>query len=316
MVVLLVAVLQIVSRPVGRETESYTAIFTDANGLKVGDDARMYGVRVGKVTGLKLDGANARIRFTVADDYEIFANTTLAIRYQNLSGQRYLDIRQLPEPSVEHPADEVIGTDQTVPAFDITRLFNGLQPVLAELSPADIDKFATSMLAVIEGDGSGLGPALDAMGKLSEHVKDRQAVISTLVRNLGLIAGDLGGKSTHTMTLVQQLIDLFTALYQKLPGLVEFGEIIPPVLEPVRSLLNTLGLTGDPNPYLDQLIRDAIPDPRRLVETMDRLPGVIQSLAAAVPNSVADTSCAHGAAEAPQPLQVLIRGQRIALCKR
>ncbi len=316
MLVLLYAVVQTIQRPVRDETRTYSAMFTDANGLRVGNDARLFGVRVGKVTGLELAGAQARVTFTLDRDHKMFANSTLAIRYQNLTGQRYLDVQQPADTGAERTPGEVIGTDHTTPAFDITRLFNGLQPVLAELSPADINLFATSLLAVLEGNGSGIGPAVDSLGKLLQHVKDRQLVISTLVRNLSEVADTMGGKAENTLTLVQQLIDLFTALYERLPGMVEFAYVMPPVLDPIDGLLRTLGLTSDPNPYLDTLLATAIPDPKQLLDTLNRLPAVVQALTAAVPSNTAEVSCSRGTATAPQPLQVLIAGQRIALCNR
>lgn len=316
MAVLLYGVFQALQRPIAGETDTYTAVFTDANGLRAGNDVRLFGVRVGKVEALALDGPNAKVRFTLEHQRAVYANTTLAIRYQSLTGARYLDIQQ-----AEHPTDRVapattIGVEHTTPAFDITTLFNGLQPVLAELSPADLNRFASAMLGVIQGDGTGLGPALDAIETLSRYTTDRQAVISTLVRNLATIADRIGGRSGNAMTMLSRLTDLFAALQERVGGLIDFSLTIPPVLVPAVSLLRTLGLSGDPNPDLDHLVQTAFPDTRQALDVLGRLPGLLQSLSALIPatGSGMDPACSHGAAQAPAPLQVLIDGQRIALC--
>lgn len=316
MLVLLVIVFQTIQRPIGSGTDTYSAVFTDANGLRSGDDVRLFGVRVGKVGGLDIDGTNARVKFTVRQEHSIYSSTKLAVRYQSLTGKRYLDIQPAPTTADKIEPGATIGTEQTIPAFDVTTLFNGLQPVLAELTPADLNQFATSMLGVIEGDGTGLGPALDAIETISKHVTDRQVVISTLVRNMAAVAEKIGGDSGNAMALISRLTDLFVNLQEKLGGLVDFSHTIPPVLTPAINLLRTLGLTGDPNPAFDTAIRTAFPDPRQAIDVLNRLPGLIQSWTALLPASGSgiNLNCSNGNAQAPQPLRVLIGGQGIALC--
>ncbi|WP_405494114.1 MlaD family protein [Nocardia sp. NBC_00511] len=316
MVVVLVGVFRVVERPVGGETRTYTALFTDANGLRAGDDVRLYGVQVGKVGTVELDGAQARVRFTVSRARPVFANSKVAIRFQNLTGFRYLDIEQPDQPAGQRDPKAVFGVTETVPAFDITTLFKGLQPVLAQLSPDDLNQFAASMLAVIQGDGNGLGPALDGIEKLSRYASDRQAVISTLVGNLGQIADHLGGKSGNTIALLTNLTDLFLTITDKLPGLISFSIEIPPVLQPIRDMLTVAGVTGDSGRDLDAVLRQAFPSPQQAVDVFQRLPGLIDAMTVAVPRTGPDATmtCAHGNAQAPEPFRLLIAGQRIVLC--
>ncbi|GAD86014.1 MlaD family protein [Nocardia asteroides] len=315
-VVALAAVFRLIDRPVRGATDSYSALFTDANGLRIGDDVRLHGVPVGKVTGIDLDGVLARVEFTVLRDRPLYAGSTLAVRFQNLTGFRYLDLDQPDVPGERRTPGSQFGTADTVPAFDITTLFKGLQPVLAQLSPEEINRFTTSMLALIDGDGAGLGPALDAVDTLSRYASDRQAVLSTLVRNLAQIGDRLGGKSGQAVQLLTNLTALFTAIAEKLPGLVDFAVAIPPVLQPIRHMLQVAGITGDEGADLDAVLRNAFPDPRVAVAVFGRLPGLIQSMAAAVPATGGEQTgaCSSGTATAPEPLQVLIAGQGVTLC--
>ncbi|WP_024800140.1 MlaD family protein [Nocardia sp. BMG51109] len=318
MVVALIGVFRVLERPVAGETDTYTALFTDANGLRPGDDVRMYGVQVGKVGAVELAGSLARVRFTVTHEHPVFVDSKAAIRYQNLTGFRYLEIQQPDRPGARRGPAAVFEPSETVPSFDITTLFKGLQPVLTELSPDDLNRFATSLLALIQGDGTGLGPALDAIEKLSRYASDRQAVLSTLVANLAEASTHLAGKSGNSMKLLSNLTNLFTAITDKLPGLVDFANAIPPVLQPLRDMLSVLGITGERNKDLDALLRQAFPAPQEAAAVFGRLPGLIQAIAATLPPTGPDAAmtCAHGAAVAPAPLQVLIAGQRITLCHR
>ncbi|NMN98898.1 MlaD family protein [Antrihabitans stalactiti] len=316
--VLLTFIIAAIKRPVSGDTHSYTAMFTDANGLKTGDDVRMYGVQVGKVQTINLDDNHARVGLTVQEGRSVYETSHLAIRYQNLTGQRYIDIQQPPQPGTELAAGATIGTESTIPSFDITGLFNGLEPVLADFSPSALNQFTESLLAVIEGNGTGIGPALDAIETLSTYVSDRQTVISALVANLKQISDQIGGRSPQLVTLIDGITQVFITLQQNFDGVVDFAMTAPPVLAPLNSLLATLGLTPDTNPDLDHIVGLLFPDPDQAVEVLGTLPTLLQSLNALVPDTGpgVNLTCSNGNATAPAPLQVLIAGQRISLCNR
>lgn len=318
MAVVLAGVFRLIERPVDGDTDTYTAVFTDANGLRTGDDVRLYGVQVGKVRGVELDGALARVRFTVTQGHPLYTETLVAVRYQNLTGFRYLEIRQPDQPGARRTSASAFDTAHTIPAFDITTLFNGLQPVLAQLSPDDLNRFASSMLAVVQGDGNGIGPALDAIDTLSRYASDRAQVLSILVNNFAQVSAHMAGKSGNAMQLMTNLTELFVTITDKLPGLVQFAMEIPPMLRPLLDLLDVLGVTGEKNRDLDALLHRVLPDPRQAADVLGRLPGLIQTMATTVPPTGPDATmtCSHGIAAAPAPLAVLIAGQRITLCHR
>lgn len=316
--VLLFAVVQTIMRPIPGETHSYSALFTDTSGLRTGDDVRMFGVQVGKVDSIALDGDKARVRFSVQRDRPLYDSSTLAIRFQTLAGQRYVDVKQPDRPGTNLKPDSTIGIDHTKGSFDVTTLVNGLEPVLSEFSPDALNQFTRSVLAVIDGDGAGIGPALDAVEKLSGYVTDRQVVVATLFRNLKTISDQIGGSSPHLVTLLRGISDVFASLQEKIDGLIDFALTAPPVLGPMNSLAATLGLTEKTNPGLEEAIRRLFPDPQAAIDQLGALPGLLQSLDALIPRAQSpgrvELTCSKGRAEVPQPIQVLIAGQRISVC--
>ena len=89
----LYTVVQAINRPVAGDKETYRAEFTDVFGLRANSDVRVRGVQVGKVVGIDLQkSGTALITFTVASDERLTEEDRLAIRFQNLVGQRYLGI--------------------------------------------------------------------------------------------------------------------------------------------------------------------------------------------------------------------------------
>ncbi|MGW4243070.1 MCE family protein [Nocardia sp. NPDC004722] len=320
MIVLLVVVITAIERPVHGETVSYRAEFTDVSGLKTGDDVRMFGVQVGKVTAIALHGTRAAVSFTVSRDRPFYAASGLAIRYQMLTGQRYIDVRQPDSPGDRLAPGATVPVERTVPSFDITQLFNGLQPVLREFSPDALNQFTTSVLAVIQGDGHGIGPALDAFEQLSRYVSDKQAVLSLILSNLQAISDQIGGKSPQLVTLLRGIADVFTSFRTELDGLLHFAAVAPSALAPLDSLLETLGMTENSNPNLEKDLQLLFPDPNQALDVLGRLPGLLQSMANLLPPAGPTAGqiklgCAKGPAEVPAPFSVLISGQRVSICR-
>lgn len=93
-VVLTLIIVNALRTPVNGPVRRFDALFTDASGLIIGNDVRISGVQVGKVEKIHLDGKNARVTFNVLTDHPLYQNTTVAIRYQSLVGQRYVEIAQ------------------------------------------------------------------------------------------------------------------------------------------------------------------------------------------------------------------------------
>ncbi|MFI6866750.1 MCE family protein [Nocardia sp. NPDC050406] len=318
-VVLLIVIVTAITRPLGTDTEDYRAQFSDVSGLRVGSDVRMYGVPVGKVEAIDLAAATAVVRFTVDRDRPLYADTVPAIRYQSLTGQRYIDLRQPDKPGEPLAPGTLVTLDKTIPSFDITALFNGLQPVLREFSPEALNKFSESALAVIQGDGNGIGPALDAFERMSQYVSDRQTVLSAIVANLQGIDQQIGGRSPYLTVLLRGLADVFSVFREKLDGLIRLAAVSPSTLAPLNSLLATLGFTEDSNPTLDNTLRRLFPDPNQALDVLGKLPGLLQNLANLLPApgtaGQVDLTCSKGAAELPTPVAVLVSGQRISVCR-
>ncbi len=317
MIVILGLVVVAIQRPVSGDTAEYSAVFTDANGLRTGDDIRRFGVQVGKVEDISLRGNQAVVRFTLRADSPLYDNSRLAIRYQNLTGQRYVDLQNEATPAGRTAAGSTVGVDRTIPSFDVTMLFNGLEPVLATFSPEALNRFTASLLAVIEGDGNGIGPALAAIGTLSSYAADRQAVITAMISNLSAISDKLGGRSHNLVTLLTKVTDVFSSLQIKVNGLIDFAMTAPPVLGPIDSLLATLGLTEDTNPDLEDTLRTAVPDPTAVADVLAQLPGLLAGLRQSLGpvTSGVDPVCTKGQAEVPAPLAILFDGQQVSVCK-
>ena len=99
-------------------SDSYrlSASFRAADGITVGTDVRLAGVRVGSVTDLTLNTETFRadVGFTVLDNVEVPEDSTVAISSEGLLGGNFVEL--LPGGSLEALAegDEVYNTQSSV----------------------------------------------------------------------------------------------------------------------------------------------------------------------------------------------------------
>ena len=77
-------------------TNSYTAQFSNVSGLREGQFVRAAGVEIGKVKSIELVDNNHRVqvKFNVDRSVPLYQSTTAQIRYLDLIGNRYLELKR------------------------------------------------------------------------------------------------------------------------------------------------------------------------------------------------------------------------------
>ncbi|QEN12954.1 MlaD family protein [Mycolicibacterium sp. ELW1] len=316
-VVLLIVIANVITQPVAVTTSTYDADFTDASGLHAGADVRVHGVRVGKVEALALkrsDGRSlANVRFTMDKRYTIVPTSRLAIKFQALTGLRYIDVAGAGEQTTAPSILTSVPTTMTQPSFDITVLFNGLQPVLASLNPDQINTFTDNAAAFLAGDGDGLGPMLDSIRNLTALVSDRESVISALVRNLTTLAEGVGGRSSeliHLLELIKVPIDSGMTVLDEFRKSQIYG---PDFVAPLLRLLDSVGLK--PGIDIDKAMDKAFTNVYDFIDAVKRVPVIWENIG---PPPVEGTPapCSKGRAELPLPMDVLLNGRKVVLCNQ
>ncbi|GAA4400417.1 MCE family protein [Tsukamurella soli] len=320
----LVLIMQALTRPVTGKLDSFHGMFKDVSGLKVGDDVRMLGVQVGKVThvGVKQSADHrdtaAQVDFTVQNSHKLPSGTKLAIRYQNLTGSRYVDLETPAQGGgAPLPSGATFSTSDTIPSFDITSVFNGLKPVLATLATSDINHLAQSILAVVQGNGNGIGPVLESVDKLVSVSNDRQRVLTTLISNLGQISQQIDGNSPGLARVLTDLDVFSRSLAAGSTEIRQWSDTTSGVVRSANGFLAALGLTPDTNPALDAVIANALPTAEQVVDVLADIPGLISllnSVMAQPTSKDVDLKCTKGQASLPGLMNVFVAGQRITVC--
>lgn len=220
-VLLLVLLVNTMANGVSGEKVGFRAEFSDVSGLRVGDDVKAAGVRVGKVTGIDVTDDGAMVDFELVDEQKIYDTTRIVMRYQNLLGQRYLQLRQEGARGEELDAGTTIemfvvhnGRKEwrTSPGFDLTELLNGFRPLFEVLQPKDVNQLAGSVVRVLQGEGGTVEGLLRQTAELTGFVADRDDLIRQVMTNLTPVLQNLAGQGGELRATVVQLRRLMTGL--------------------------------------------------------------------------------------------------------
>ncbi len=268
-----------------RDTSKYKALFTDTVNLNAGDEVRYAGVQVGSVAGVKLvNGTQALVTFSVEKAVPMTTETTAAIRYRNLIGQRYLSLGDLTSdvstntspaktaggrqltPAANTPAAGLslkpggtIPLSRTSPALNLNALFNGLRPLLTALSPGNVNQLSLELIRVLQGEGGTVNTLLSQVGDLSSSLANRDQLIGDVINNLNAVLGPIDQRD-------QQLGKLLGNLQTFISGLSGDRVAIGNSLANINALAGT---TADLLTKLRPSFKEDVNQLRQLVGKLD-----------------------------------------------
>ncbi|MDT8912973.1 MCE family protein [Amycolatopsis sp. PS_44_ISF1] len=184
------------------DTVGYTARFTDATSVNSGDEVRMAGVRIGQVDSVRVvDHRVAEVGFSVDRAHRPSAATTIAIRYRNLVGGRYLAVDPGPA-GAPLPGGAGIPLARTTPALDLTTLFNGFKPLFQALSPNDVNQLSFELVQVLQGEGGTVESLVRHTASLTSTLAGRDRVIGQVIGNLNSVLDTVNAQGDQFDALV------------------------------------------------------------------------------------------------------------------
>lgn len=203
-------------RTVTGETHRYSATFTDVLGLRVGDDVRIAGVRVGRVDAIDLvDRRHARVAIAVQARQRLSTTTSAAIRYQNLIGQRYVALAPGTEPGEPLPPGGAIPLARTESSFDVSTMLSGFEPLFSLLQPDEVNSLSETLVQALQGDGVSLSALITQAAALATTFGERDEVLGALITNLSDVIASLAHRSDELETLLTQSRALVTGLHEQ-----------------------------------------------------------------------------------------------------
>lgn len=196
-------------------TTGYRALFTDASGLHSGDAVRISGVESGRVGDVSItpDGT-ALVEFTVDSSAPLTDDAAAAVRYQNLVGDRYLDV----DPGASGlllSDDATLPLDRTSPALDLDELLGGFKPLFGVLAPEEVNALSAELIALLQGQDATVESVLARTASIATTLADRDVVIGRVIDNLDATVATLADRRDTLAVALDRAADLSRGLAEE-----------------------------------------------------------------------------------------------------
>ena len=259
MVLILAALVVVFSEYRSGDFERYNAHFAEVSGLESGDKVRIAGVEVGQVAKVELAEENtARVRFSVAGNQVVHQSTEAMVRYENLTGDRYLELKRGEGDQSALEPGGTLPLSQTSPALDLDALLGGFRPLFKALDPAQVNQLSESIVKVFQGESGTIQDLLASTSSLTQALADRDQLIGDVITNLNSVLTTVADNQDNVDSIV-------TDLQQLVSGLAANSE---PIAESVSRL-------NDSSANMTTLLADVRPSLKEDIAQIDRVATLI-----------------------------------------
>jgi len=236
----------------------YTAAISEAGGLKENDEVRIAGVKVGKVTGVALDGDHVQVTFQVDDDTEFGRETSASVRIKTVLGQKFLMLE--PKGSGQMAAGSEIPVTRTQAAYDVVEAFSDLATTAEGIDTEQYAEALDTIATTFEDSPDEVRAAVDGLGRLSRTISSRDTELRELLDHTSGVSEVLADRNEEFVTLLAD------------------GDLLLQELERRREDIHVLLLnTAKLSEQLTALVREnrqeigpALANLRNVVETLER----------------------------------------------
>lgn len=235
----------------------YAANFAEASGLKVGNEVRVAGVRVGEVTDVTLDGTQVRVSFRVKDAW-IGDQSTADIKIKTLLGQKYLAVDPLGDEALD--PDDAIPLARTTTPLDVTDAFSDLSSTVDQVDTQQLAQSFRVISDTFADTPASVRGTIDGLSRLSQTISSRDDELAELLANTSELSGTLADRRDEIGLLINDGNSLLEELSAR-------RQAIRQMLIGTRELSEQLDGLVDDN---QQQLQPALDDLDRVTEILKR----------------------------------------------
>ncbi|MEV0065335.1 MULTISPECIES: MCE family protein [unclassified Amycolatopsis] len=224
---------------------TYSAEFSEAAGLTTDNDVRIAGVKVGKVSEIKLDGASVKVSFKVKDAW-LGDKTSAAIKIKTLLGQKYLSLD--PQGVGTLNPGQPIPRDRTMSPYDVLDAFRGLSQTVDDINTDQLAQSFDTITQTFANTPEDVKGALSGLSKLSDTIASRDSQLSNLLANTREVSQTLVDRDAEVQKLItdgNQLLDEISKREQAITALLDGSKELATQLQ---------GLVDDNDKQLDPVL--------------------------------------------------------------
>ncbi|WP_019629518.1 MCE family protein [Actinomadura atramentaria] len=182
-----------------------TATFDDVTGLLEGDTVKVAGTPVGQVTGVKVVRGKAVVSMKVDKDVRIPDDSTAAIRWRNVMGQRVVYLEPGQSRTMLASGARVPHTRSVVDLGDVV---NSLGPLTQNLDPGQLNKILFAFAQALDGNEQNLSVLTDNLDGLLQTFATRRTTIAGMIDDYETVSAAVAARDRQIAASVDNLAEL------------------------------------------------------------------------------------------------------------
>lgn len=237
------------------QTSTYEAVLADVAGLYPGDDVRLSGVPVGRVSAIAVDQGQAVVTFRVEPDIEVRDTWEVGVRWRNIIGGRQLYL--YPAGDGERlPPGSRIPVERARDMADIGLFFSQLTPLLEAIDPQAQNQLLTELNEALVGRSEEVSELTADLGSFGNTVADQEVAIERVLRNSNQFLAEYNERDRQLTGIIDDLGSVGGVLRERNDEVIgaftdiaevqrEFGDLLEANDEELANIVDNLAVTFD-----------------------------------------------------------------------
>ncbi|WP_433474044.1 MCE family protein [Spirillospora sp. CA-142024] len=182
-----------------------TATFDDVTGLLEGDAVKVAGTPVGQVKSIKVVRGKAVVGMAVDKDVRLPSDSTAAIRWRNVMGQRVVYLEPGTSQGRLGDGDRVPHTRSVVDLGDIV---NSLGPLTRNLDPNQLNKILFAFSQALDGNEQNISVLTDNLDMLLQTFAARKNTIKGMIDDYETVSDAIATRDRQIAASIDNLESL------------------------------------------------------------------------------------------------------------
>ncbi|MFV0493694.1 virulence factor Mce family protein [Mycobacterium sp.] len=281
--------------PFWPQGQTYEAYFSDAAGVRPGDNVLVSGVKVGLVSDVGLAGDSAKVTFSVNRRVVLGDQSLAAIRTETILGERAISL----SPAGSGRATSIPLSRTTTP-YTLAGALEDLGQSANALDKPQFERALGVLTDTLHDATPGLRGALDGLTTLSRTINSRDDALKDLLTHANSVSLVLSNRAGQVKQLVDDGDHLFAALDERRAALSTLIEGIDDVSEQLSGFVDDNRKEFGPALTKLNLVLDNLNERRDYItEALRRLPPYATTLGEVVGSGPGFNVNIFGAIPAP-----------------
>ncbi len=251
--------------PTGKNT--YTAHLGNAGGLRSGDDVRIAGISVGKVTHVRVDHSWVEAQLLVDRSVSLGIDTTLDVKLLTPLGGHYASL----DPRGETPLGaNAIPPEHTTVPFEINQIFQTFTPIVKQVDGQVIRQTFTAIAKAAHGYPDALRDTFASTRELVHSLSATTADYRKAMTLVGEYSRTFADGGAELTSLIDQFATIGTKYTTNSVNIVELFYQLSELGRLVHRLATAYSRDYAPLfDGIDDIFETLFADPRRLGEAAE-----------------------------------------------